>query len=103
MMLLCKIHCPLMCFCKPSPDNSSSTVYAEEESVIVKSEAKIVLKSCIKNLDSCIVSINEGAKKRVQWKDILGEELSEITEFESSETGYINNEDGSSHCLCVIL
>ncbi|KAL8026783.1 hypothetical protein ABFX02_14G051200 [Erythranthe guttata] len=103
MMFLCKIHCPLMCFCKPSPDNSSSTVYAEEESVIVKSDAKIVLKSCIKKLDSCTVSVNEGAKKRVHWRDNLGEELSEITVFESSETGYTDNEEGSSHCLCVIL
>ncbi|PIN05583.1 hypothetical protein CDL12_21879 [Handroanthus impetiginosus] len=120
-VLFCKIHCPFICFCKPTAahlytskpfklESTPSTAYAISDDVSDKSsssegingkhEAESVLKSCIKKLPSR----HEGVeKKRVQWTDSLGKELAEIKEFEPSETGDTDNEEESSRCLCVIL
>lgn len=123
-VLFCKIHCPLMCFCKPSaahiytsgplklesaPHIVPSTAYAvsgksssegvKEEGVNRKHEAHAVLKSCIRKPPPR----PEVGKRRVQWMDNLGKELAEIKEFESSDTGDTDNEEESNRCLCVIL
>ncbi|KAH6811293.1 Lysyl-tRNA synthetase, partial [Perilla frutescens var. frutescens] len=97
-----QIHCPLMCFCKPSaahiytsgplklesaPHIVPSTAYAisgvKEECVNEKHGAHTVLKSCIRKLPPRPDSTREVGKKRVQWMDNLGKELAEIKEFES--------------------
>ncbi|KAG5398715.1 hypothetical protein IGI04_020529 [Brassica rapa subsp. trilocularis] len=41
-------------------------------------------------------------KKKVQWVDLMGKELAEIREFESSEEEEIRY-DGDRSCVCVIL
>ncbi|KAJ0906719.1 putative light-harvesting complex-like protein OHP2 [Helianthus annuus] len=42
-------------------------------------------------------------RKKVQWVDNLGEQLVDIREFESSETGDADNEDDNNACFCAIL
>ncbi|KAK2641540.1 hypothetical protein Ddye_023303 [Dipteronia dyeriana] len=43
-------------------------------------------------------------KKKVQWMDLLGKELVEIREFESSETEDTDNDsEFSNRCVCTIL
>ncbi|KAK3204866.1 hypothetical protein Dsin_018912 [Dipteronia sinensis] len=43
-------------------------------------------------------------KKKVQWMDLLGKELVEIREFESSETEDTDNDsEFSKGCACTIL
>ncbi|XP_057781144.1 uncharacterized protein LOC130999590 isoform X2 [Salvia miltiorrhiza] len=121
------IQCPLMCFCKPSaahlytskplklesaPRAVASTVYAvsgvKEEGRVVdaKHEAETARKSCIRKLcprPDSTRQVGKKKKKKVQWMDHLGEELAEIREFESSDSGDTDNEEESSRCLCVIL
>lgn len=95
-VLFCKIHCPFICFCKPSaahlytpgPLKLESTPHValpagashqqSEESL----DAGNGLKSCIRK---CPVVGPKGIidKKRVQWMDNIGKELVEIKEFES--------------------
>ncbi|KAL2470036.1 hypothetical protein Adt_38172 [Abeliophyllum distichum] len=131
-ILFCKIHCPFICFCKPSAahlytsgplklentphvpstavtvsdatDNlTGETTEVKNESLNGKLDAENVLKSCIKKPTSGHDASKEIEKKKVQWKDNLGKELAEIKEFESSETWDTENEEENSHCLCVIL
>ncbi|KAI3450916.1 hypothetical protein Pfo_007581 [Paulownia fortunei] len=129
-VLFCKIHCPFICFCKPSaahlytsgplklentPHVVPSTTFAvsnasdksssgvKEEGVNGNQEAENVLKSCIRKLPYGPDATKVVGKKRVQWMDNLGKELAEIKEFESSETGDTDNEEESSRCLCIIL
>ncbi|KAL1540928.1 hypothetical protein AAHA92_25210 [Salvia divinorum] len=117
-VLFCKIHCPLMCFCKPpaahlytskplklesAPHVARSTVYAKEEECVEAKHEAAVIKSCIRKFCLRPDSTRETGKKRVQWMDHLGKELAEIREFESSESGDTDNEEESSRCLCVIL
>lgn len=125
-VLFCKIHCPLMCYCKPSAahiytsggalklesasqrvpstayavSGKSSSEGAGEEGVNGEHEAHMVLKSCIRGKPP---PQPEAGKKSVQWMDKLGKELAEIKEFESSDTGDTDNEEESNRCLCVIL
>ncbi|XP_042018956.1 uncharacterized protein LOC121766771 [Salvia splendens] len=99
-VLICKIHCPFICFCKPSAahlytsaplklegsphvvhsafavDKSPSVV--EEGSVNGNKNSETVLKSCIREPQG-----KEAGKKRVEWKDNTGKQLAEIKEFES--------------------
>ncbi|XP_051131132.1 uncharacterized protein LOC127251469 isoform X2 [Andrographis paniculata] len=125
-VLFCKINCPLMCFCKPSAahlyatqplklENSPHITHSTDstvsdildkatsgikgETVNGKHEAVSVLRSCIRKLPAHC----HADKKIVQWADDLGNELAEIKEFESSETGDIANGEESSCCFCVIL
>ncbi|KAL8546715.1 hypothetical protein ACS0TY_006441 [Phlomoides rotata] len=121
----CKIHCPFICFCKPTaahlyssaplklestPHVVPSTLFADsdkpsegvkEEAVNGKDEeAENGARSCIRKRSEAGKHVG---KKRVQWKDNFGKQLAEIKEFESSETGDTDNEDESSRCLCIIL
>ncbi|XP_010465190.1 PREDICTED: nuclear polyadenylated RNA-binding protein 3 [Camelina sativa] len=62
-----------------------------------------ILKSSLRKevLDSADGGVRR-EKKKVQWVDLMGKELAEIREFESSEeedTRY----DGDQSCVCVIL
>ncbi|XP_019173758.1 PREDICTED: uncharacterized protein LOC109169335 [Ipomoea nil] len=123
-VLVCKIHCPFICFCKPSaahlytqaplklentPHAPSSIVVgdpsgdigeAKEESVHGSKQAAINggHRSCIRKAPKEIEK-----KKSVQWVDNLGKELVEIKEFETSETGDSDNEDENRQCFCIIL
>lgn len=112
-ILFCKIHCPFICFCKPSAahlytsgplklenaphvpstavivsdatDNklTGDTNEVKNESLNGSLDAENVLKSCIKKPTSGHDAFNEIEKKNVQWKDNFGKELAEIKEFES--------------------
>lgn len=92
-VLFCKIHCPFMCFCKPSAahlytstplklDVVPSTIYAvkQQEKHQAPPPPQTVLKSCIRDLSPRPDSTKD---KKVQWMDNLGKELTEIREFES--------------------
>ncbi|XP_009788940.1 uncharacterized protein LOC107813900 [Nicotiana tabacum] len=123
-VLFCKIHCPFICFCKPSAahlytsgplklesgPHVTPTLVSDQQSVVaeVKEESSLDgnqlpendLKSCIRKSPN---SSKEIDKKRVQWMDNIGKELTEIKEFESSETGDTDTEEETRHCLCIIL
>ncbi|KAG6397223.1 hypothetical protein SASPL_143389 [Salvia splendens] len=101
-VFFCKIHCPFICFCKPSAahlytsaplklegsphvvhssfavDKSPSVV--EEGSVNGNKNSETMLKSCIREPQR-----KEAGKKRVEWKDNTGKQLAEIKEFESRQ------------------
>ncbi|PHU08987.1 hypothetical protein BC332_20847 [Capsicum chinense] len=113
-VLFCKIHCPFICFCKPSaahlytpgPLKLESTPHVPAGASNQQSEVSINasngLKSCIrKGPDAASNDITD--KKRVQWMDNIGKELVDIKEFESSETGDTDTEEETKHCLCIIL
>lgn len=116
-VLFCKIHCPFVCFCKPSAAHlytpgplklESSTPHvslpcgASHQQSEVSLDAGNGLKSCIRK--SPVVGPKDIIdKKRVQWMDNIGKELVEIKEFESSETGDTDTEEETRHCLCIIL
>nr|GMD68811.1 Acetyl-coenzyme A synthetase [Ipomoea batatas] len=106
-VLFCKIHCPFICFCKPSaahlytqaqlklentPHVPSSTVVAgdpsgeigeaKEESLQGSKQQAAInggRRSCIRKAPKEIEK-----KKSVQWVDNLGKDLVEIKEFETS-------------------
>ncbi|XP_030447703.1 uncharacterized protein LOC115670532 [Syzygium oleosum] len=61
---------------------------------------KVIIKSCLKKKKAGLEALC-AEKKQVQWVDLLGKELAEVKEFESSEV----EEDygGNGHNLCVIL
>ena len=106
-VLFCKIHCPFICFCKPSPhiytpgplklennphvppsivsipdgENQSSGDTIEVNDG--KQPDENLLKSSLKEEPSEPDSPKEVGKKRVQWMDFLGKELVEIKVFES--------------------
>ncbi|CAA0382298.1 hypothetical protein ISN45_At03g013510 [Arabidopsis thaliana x Arabidopsis arenosa] len=71
----------------------------EEEESLSNGE---ILKSSLKKevLDSADGGRKE--KKKVQWVDLMGKELAEIREFESSEEEDVRY-DGDQSCVCVIL
>ncbi|KAJ4872289.1 hypothetical protein Rs2_46054 [Raphanus sativus] len=66
-----------------------------------KEEQGEILKSSLKKaaLDS---PREKQKKKKVQWVDLMGKELAEIREFESSKEDDIRY-DGDQSCVCVIL
>ncbi|KAL1204904.1 hypothetical protein V5N11_017499 [Cardamine amara subsp. amara] len=61
-----------------------------------------ILKSSLKR--EVLDSEDDGRKekKKVQWVDLMGKELAEIREFESSEEED-SRYDGDQNCVCVIL
>lgn len=109
-LLFCKIHCPFICFCKPSAAHiytSSSPIKLEKnpQHLVVPSSVAVVadasesdsssseekedqvdgLNGNVHVLKSCIRKIHceSDEKKSVKWMDNLGKELVEIKEFES--------------------
>lgn len=112
-VLFCKIHCPFICFCKPSAtahlytsgplklENTpqapfrvvsvsdcsdqlpNETAQVKEESLDDKEQVQNVLKSCIKKAPTRPDALKETEKKKVKWIDNSGKELAEIKEFES--------------------
>ncbi|XP_010487111.1 PREDICTED: uncharacterized protein LOC104765134 [Camelina sativa] len=90
-------------------DDGLLTEVGEEDCALVevKKEEGLgngeILKSSLRKevLDSADGGVRR-EKKKVQWVDLMGKELAEIREFESSEeedTRY----DGNQSCVCVIL
>ncbi|XP_071698498.1 uncharacterized protein [Rutidosis leptorrhynchoides] len=61
-----------------------------------------VLRSCMKNKGD-LQSRSQIDRKKVQWMDDSGNQLVDIKEFESSETGDTDNEDDNNACFCTIL
>ncbi|CAN6991619.1 unnamed protein product [Brassica rapa subsp. trilocularis] len=59
-----------------------------------------ILKSSLKK--AVLDSSREKKEKKVQWVDLMGKELAEIREFESSEEDDVRY-DGDQSCVCVIL
>lgn len=132
-VLFCKIHCPFICFCKPSVphlynpgplklENTAhvpSTVVSVADSsdqlsgefIEVKEEGtdgnlqaeNVLRKSCIRNISTELGAPTEVTKKKVQWMDKLGKELVEIKEFESNDTGDTDYDQENRGCVCVIL
>lgn len=123
-----------ICFCKPSPHIYTSgplklentphvpsrlvsvpeasdqllgeTIEVKEESLDGKQQkpAENCLKSSLRKPTTESGAVKEDQKKRVQWTDLLGKELVEIREFESSELEYTDNEaEDNRGCVCVIL
>ncbi|XP_010112682.2 uncharacterized protein LOC21402088 [Morus notabilis] len=85
-----------------------SKVIKEEEEEILDGKQEQFDENCLKsnlrkpNSDSANPA--EKPKKRVQWTDLLGKELVEIREFESSEIEDTDNEaEDNRGCMCVIL
>ncbi|GER50722.1 30S ribosomal protein S8 [Striga asiatica] len=79
---------------------------SSDEGLKVNGEQQVentVLKSCLKKFPNEPDATTEAVKRSVKWIDSSGQELAEIKEFESSETGDTDTEDESSRCLCVIL
>ncbi|KAL5720521.1 hypothetical protein ACHQM5_013186 [Ranunculus cassubicifolius] len=130
-VLFCKLHCPLICFCKPSahllsplklenslnvPSSVSSVVDEvdqlsveekvdddgdEKVSLDGNQEIEILPKSSLKK--SCSQSGKEVEKGKVQWMDFYGKELVEIREFEASESEDSDEEsEGVRGCACAI-
>ncbi|CAH9106739.1 unnamed protein product [Cuscuta epithymum] len=126
-ILFCR---PLMCLCRSSPSQSqlkldntpslpSSTAvsavaeFTAEVSEEVKNLQGVNLQSAINGGSrSCIrkdsipkqVEMRRKKKKSVRWVDYsMGQELAEIKEFESSETGDSDNEEEERQCFCFIL
>lgn len=132
-VLFCKIHCPFICFCKPSVPHlynpgplklentahvpstvvsvadssdqlSGEFIEVNEEGTDGNLQAENVLrKSCIRNISTELGAPKEVTKKKVQWMDKLGKELVEIKEFESNDTGDTDYDQENRGCVCVIL
>lgn len=106
-VLFCKIHCPFICFCKPSPHIYTPGPLKLENNLHVppsivsipdavnplsadptevkngKQPDESHVKSSLKKAPSEPGTPKEAGKKKVQWMDLLGKELVEIKEFES--------------------
>ncbi|KAF8074280.1 hypothetical protein N665_1116s0018 [Sinapis alba] len=82
-------------------EEDCSTLEEKQEEEEGQSDGEI-LKSSLKKevLDSADSGRME--KKTVQWVDLMGKELAEIREFESSEEDNIRY-DVDKSCVCVIL
>ncbi|XP_059280547.1 uncharacterized protein LOC132034268 [Lycium ferocissimum] len=114
-VLFCKIHCPFICFCKPSaahlytpgPLKLQSTQHVvslpHQQSELKEESLEPSGNGNGNGLKSCIRKGPLVGPKRVQWMDNIGKELVEIKEFESSETGDTDTEEETRHCLCIIL
>ncbi|CAH8349035.1 unnamed protein product [Eruca vesicaria subsp. sativa] len=85
-------------------DHVDGLVNEEECAIEGKEESNgEILKSSLKK--EVLDSGDDGEvreKKKVQWVDLMGKELAEIREFESSEEEEIRY-DGDRSCVCVIL
>ncbi|KAJ8770123.1 hypothetical protein K2173_011218 [Erythroxylum novogranatense] len=87
-------------------NNHASVELADTtEEILDADENKIktgnLLKSCLKKQ---VLDSKKAEKKRVQWRDFLGEELVEIREFQPSESEDLDGDDqGSRRCFCIIL
>ncbi|CAH2053812.1 unnamed protein product [Thlaspi arvense] len=114
-VLLCKIQCPsFICFCKPSPhiyasEDCAAVVGKEEDCGVEEKKEEEegqshgeILRSSLKRAVSDSEEGGRKEKKKVQWVDLMGKELAEIREFESSEEDDIRY-DGDKSCVCVIL
>ncbi|XP_006658316.1 uncharacterized protein LOC102699798 [Oryza brachyantha] len=75
-------------------DNDNDDDEASKEVVVT-----VVPKSSLKKT-SCEDSKNV-VKGNVKWMDLLGKDLAEVKEFEPSESGDSDDEDGNT-CICVI-
>lgn len=62
---------------------------------------KVITKSCLKKKKKAGFEGHCAEKKQVQWVDLLGKELAEVKEFESSELEEYYGGDGQN--LCIIL
>ncbi|KAL6647907.1 hypothetical protein ACP70R_015344 [Stipagrostis hirtigluma subsp. patula] len=57
-------------------------------------------KSCLKRAN-CVDNSKSVVKANVRWMDMLGKDLTQVKEFEPSESGDSDDEDGNT-CTCVI-
>ncbi|KAL0719533.1 hypothetical protein Bca4012_068857 [Brassica carinata] len=71
----------------------------EEACAVEEKQEGEILKSSLKK---AVLDSPSEKKKKVQWVDMMGKELAEIREFESSEEDDIRY-DGDQSCVCVIL
>ncbi|CAL5078551.1 unnamed protein product [Urochloa decumbens] len=64
-------------------------------------EVAVASKSCLKRAD-CVDSSNNVVKGNVKWKDFLGKDLTQVKEFEPSESGDSDDDEDAGACTCVI-
>ncbi|CAN6209438.1 unnamed protein product [Urochloa humidicola] len=64
-------------------------------------EVAVASKSCLKRAD-CVDSNNNVVKGNVKWKDLLGKDLTQVKEFEPSESGDSDDDEDAGACTCVI-
>uniref|UniRef100_A0A0E0KK50 Uncharacterized protein n=1 Tax=Oryza punctata TaxID=4537 RepID=A0A0E0KK50_ORYPU len=83
-------------------DDDSKEVDGDEEDDDVKTVAPppAPLKSNLKKADCADSKCAE--KGNVKWLDLLGKDLTEVKEFEPSESGDSMDEDDIAECVCAI-
>lgn len=64
-------------------------------------EVAVASKSCLKRAD-CADSSKNVVKGNVKWKDLLGKDLTQVKEFEPSESGDSDDDEDTGACTCVI-
>lgn len=66
-------------------------------------EVAVAPKSCLKRAN-CEDSSKNAVKGNVKWKDLLGKDLTltQVKEFEPSESGDSDDEEYAGACACVI-
>ncbi|KAJ4758846.1 nuclear polyadenylated RNA-binding protein [Rhynchospora pubera] len=79
------------------PDAVSASIdeSSSDEKVSALGEVEVNRKSCLKK--------SNGEKKgNVKWMDLLGKELVEIKEFETSDSESLDDIDGNTPCICSV-
>lgn len=64
-------------------------------------EVAVAPKSCLKRAN-CEDSSKIAAKGNVKWRDLLGKDLTQVKEFEPSESGDSDDEEYTGACACII-
>ncbi|WVZ62073.1 hypothetical protein U9M48_011860 [Paspalum notatum var. saurae] len=64
-------------------------------------EVTVVSKSCLKR-PNCADSSKDVEKGNVKWRDLLGKDLTQVKEFEPSESGDSDDDEDGGTCTCVI-
>jgi len=65
-------------------------------------EVAVASKSCLKRADCVDSSKNVVKGNNVKWKDLLGKDLTQVKEFEPSESGDSDDDEDAGACTCVI-
>ncbi|KAL6880621.1 hypothetical protein ACP4OV_012186 [Aristida adscensionis] len=72
----------------------------EEKEAGTDVPVSVAPKSSLRRAD-CVDSSRNVVKGNVKWMDMLGKDLTQVKEFEPSESGDSDDEDGNA-CTCVI-
>lgn len=64
-------------------------------------EVAVASKSCLKRAN-CADSSKDMGKGNVKWRDLLGKDLTQVKEFEPSESGDSDDDEYAGTCACTI-